>query len=433
MLITTPYLRRNEMGILKPIRFKPSAKALLIIAATIILAVAGFSIWFFNRPTPEKALRGYIKTVSKNERVKAAKYLLINEAEVKIWPKGFVIMYENAKPLVLPPRYQKIPFRSENYVVENVKITEDYVWGEDAFLSCLVIYKRTGLGEKNARSFITGKQVVPLRKENRKWKIVSPEDFENGWYSPLDLCIFRMKEIAVSLWDDEYIKALEKQLPPKAENMKPYDYGLSYYDYYTKKRTSKSYGTSLSNPPAEYKKAPKDLMAFPICAKERTIIKYYNDPVTGQPFKYRKVSDRLFRLYAPKPEVLGKKKVILEMKLDNKPVSIEYRYGETTLVLEAVCWVWDSSIITDPPEPRFEKTEVNPFIKNENTLTVTADALNVRSSPNTESTPVTLVEKGTILTYEEEKDGWFRVRLSDGSEGWVCGGENGEPYVEKAQ
>ena len=44
---------------------------------------------------------------------------------------------------------------------------------------------------------------------------------------------------------------------------------------------------------------------------------------------------------------------------------------------------------------------------------------NVRTEPNKESTPVTVISGEVQMTYIREQNGWIYVRLSDGTEGWI--------------
>ena len=52
--------------------------------------------------------------------------------------------------------------------------------------------------------------------------------------------------------------------------------------------------------------------------------------------------------------------------------------------------------------------------------------LNVRSEPSVNGSIVDKVDPGEKFTYTEEKDGWYKIKLSSGDEGWVSG-----DYIEK--
>ena len=54
------------------------------------------------------------------------------------------------------------------------------------------------------------------------------------------------------------------------------------------------------------------------------------------------------------------------------------------------------------------------------TVQVTASALNVRSEPSTKAEIVKQVRRGTKLAVLEANESWTRVRLDDGSRGWVA-------------
>jgi TonB family protein len=53
------------------------------------------------------------------------------------------------------------------------------------------------------------------------------------------------------------------------------------------------------------------------------------------------------------------------------------------------------------------------------TVRVTASALNVRADASTSAAVVTQVRRGTRLSVLADSDGWLRVRLASGEEGWV--------------
>lgn len=53
------------------------------------------------------------------------------------------------------------------------------------------------------------------------------------------------------------------------------------------------------------------------------------------------------------------------------------------------------------------------------TATVNVSVLNVRSGPGTEYAKISEVTSGTMLPVLEERSGWVRVTLADGSSGWV--------------
>lgn len=53
--------------------------------------------------------------------------------------------------------------------------------------------------------------------------------------------------------------------------------------------------------------------------------------------------------------------------------------------------------------------------------TVTANKLNVRKGPATEYDKLDTLDKNTEIKLLEEQDNWYRIKLDDKKEGWVCG------------
>ena len=47
------------------------------------------------------------------------------------------------------------------------------------------------------------------------------------------------------------------------------------------------------------------------------------------------------------------------------------------------------------------------------------DKCNVRQGPSTESKIAFTAERGVLFKVQEEKDGWLRIKHSDGDEGWI--------------
>ena len=65
------------------------------------------------------------------------------------------------------------------------------------------------------------------------------------------------------------------------------------------------------------------------------------------------------------------------------------------------------------------------------TLEVTASALNVRSEASTESEVLTQLKRGTSVGVLESNESWTKVRLADGSNGWVASRFLGRPGEKK--
>lgn len=53
--------------------------------------------------------------------------------------------------------------------------------------------------------------------------------------------------------------------------------------------------------------------------------------------------------------------------------------------------------------------------------TVTASKLNVRKGPATEHEKLDTLDKNAEIKLLEEQDNWYRIKLDDKKEGWVCG------------
>ncbi|GAA0090400.1 hypothetical protein UT300009_04260 [Paraclostridium bifermentans] len=53
--------------------------------------------------------------------------------------------------------------------------------------------------------------------------------------------------------------------------------------------------------------------------------------------------------------------------------------------------------------------------------TVTASKLNVRKGPATEHDKLDTLDKNTEIKLLEEQNNWYRIKLDDKKEGWVCG------------
>ena len=52
---------------------------------------------------------------------------------------------------------------------------------------------------------------------------------------------------------------------------------------------------------------------------------------------------------------------------------------------------------------------------------VTAGSVNVRRGPSTTTETIDSVKKGDKLPWIEKQNGWYKVKLSDGTEGWILG------------
>lgn len=82
---------------------------------------------------------------------------------------------------------------------------------------------------------------------------------------------------------------------------------------------------------------------------------------------------------------------------------------------------------TPPPLPA--PVEEKPLGK----VTVTASALNVRETASTDSAVLTQVRRGTMLDVLESGESWTKVRLADGSSGWVASRFVAEPGAKSSR
>ena len=53
---------------------------------------------------------------------------------------------------------------------------------------------------------------------------------------------------------------------------------------------------------------------------------------------------------------------------------------------------------------------------------VLSDGLNLRAEPSTTAAIVRVLDQGLELAFVEESTGWYHVRDTDGTEGWVAAG-----------
>jgi len=68
------------------------------------------------------------------------------------------------------------------------------------------------------------------------------------------------------------------------------------------------------------------------------------------------------------------------------------------------------------PPPKTPEPSPAPALR---TTEIVLPFVNLRQTPSTDSKIITVVKKGSKLTVLEDKLGWLRVRLEDGTEGWV--------------
>jgi uncharacterized protein YgiM (DUF1202 family) len=73
---------------------------------------------------------------------------------------------------------------------------------------------------------------------------------------------------------------------------------------------------------------------------------------------------------------------------------------------------------TPPPSPPPKTPEVSQPTAQRTTEIVPA-FVNLRQGPSMDSKVIKVLKKGTKLTVLQEKGGWLRIQLDDGTEGWV--------------
>lgn len=71
----------------------------------------------------------------------------------------------------------------------------------------------------------------------------------------------------------------------------------------------------------------------------------------------------------------------------------------------------------EPPPPVITQEEEEKVI---GTAKVTASSLNVRAEASTDAEVLTQVKKGVALSVLREGESWMKVRLADGTTGWVA-------------
>ena len=72
-----------------------------------------------------------------------------------------------------------------------------------------------------------------------------------------------------------------------------------------------------------------------------------------------------------------------------------------------------------PPSPPPSKPPEVSQPSGQRTTEIVLAFVNLRQEPSMEGKIIRVLKKGTRLTVLEEKAGWLRVRLEDGTEGWV--------------
>ena len=96
--------------------------------------------------------------------------------------------------------------------------------------------------------------------------------------------------------------------------------------------------------------------------------------------------------------------------------ALQTQIDEIMAVLDSDGTVPNTNWNDNPDEPD-DNTTAN------QTVSVTADSVNIRSTASTSANIVTTVSSGTVLTYldqSSQSDGvWYNVKTSGGSTGWI--------------
>ncbi len=74
---------------------------------------------------------------------------------------------------------------------------------------------------------------------------------------------------------------------------------------------------------------------------------------------------------------------------------------------------------TAPPSPQTSKTSEVSQPAAQRTTEIVPAYVNLRQGAGMDSKIIRVLKKGTKLTVLQEKAGWLRVQLEDGTEGWV--------------
>ncbi len=78
-----------------------------------------------------------------------------------------------------------------------------------------------------------------------------------------------------------------------------------------------------------------------------------------------------------------------------------------------------TSTATSPPSSPPPKTSEVSQPAGQRTAEIVPSFVNLRQGPSMDSKIIRVLKKGTKLTVLQEKAGWLRIQLEDGTEGWV--------------
>lgn len=104
------------------------------------------------------------------------------------------------------------------------------------------------------------------------------------------------------------------------------------------------------------------------------------------------------------------------------------------IIVVVVLWSmvsdYRSAVETGTPTATVEPTEAVGVAADEPYVKVLSDGLNLRSQPSTAAEVVKVLSAEQQLVFIEEGIGWYHVRDTDGTEGWVAAGGR---YTELVQ
>lgn len=104
------------------------------------------------------------------------------------------------------------------------------------------------------------------------------------------------------------------------------------------------------------------------------------------------------------------------------------------LVVVLVLWSFVSdyraSVQTDTPTSTVETTQTAEAATGDSYVKVLSDGLNLRAEPSTTAAVIKVLSAEQKLVFIEEGIGWYHVRDTEGTEGWVAAGGR---YTELVQ
>lgn len=101
---------------------------------------------------------------------------------------------------------------------------------------------------------------------------------------------------------------------------------------------------------------------------------------------------------------------------DTKPAPTEVKTEDQTKSAPAPSSKEQPTPTPSPPPSKAPEVSQPPA---QRTTEIALALVNLRQGPSMNDTIIRVLKKGTKLVVLEEKAGWLRVRLEDGTEGWV--------------